>query len=142
MRCILLASMWIPMTMAQTAVEPSVVLPPELARVLSDYESAWRAKDSAALSKLFAEDGFVLSSGHPMVRSRTAIERFYRSRGGPLFLRAVAYATAGKVGYIIGGFTNKLGGEDLGKFTLTLRKEAAGRWLIMSDMDNGNQGRP
>ena len=141
MRCFLLASMWIPMMMAQTGIEPSIVLPPELARVLSDYESAWRAKDSTSLSKLFAEDGFVLSSGHPMVRSRVAIERFYREQGGPLFLRAVAYAAEGKVGYIIGGFSNKAGGEDLGKFTLTLRREA-GLWLILSDMDNGNRGRP
>jgi len=26
----------------------------------------------------------------------------------------------------------------IGKFTLTLRKSADGRWLIMSDMDSGN----
>jgi ketosteroid isomerase-like protein len=28
---------------------------------------------------------------------------------------------------------------DVGKFTLTLRKGADGRWLIVSDMDNGNR---
>jgi ketosteroid isomerase-like protein len=108
--------------------------------VLTDYETAWRAKDSAALARLFAEDGFVLSSGHPMVRTRTVIENFYRGKGGPLFLRAVAFATEGKVGYIIGGFTNRAGGVDIGKFTLTLRQDAAGRWSIVSDMDNGNRG--
>jgi ketosteroid isomerase-like protein len=30
--------------------------------------------------------------------------------------------------------------SDIGKFTLTLRKHADGRWLILSDMDNGNSG--
>jgi len=30
------------------------------------------------------------------------------------------------------------GEPDGGKFTLTLRKAGDGRWLIMSDMDNGN----
>jgi ketosteroid isomerase-like protein len=30
---------------------------------------------------------------------------------------------------------------DDGKFTLTLRKDSDGRWLIMSDMDNGNAPR-
>jgi ketosteroid isomerase-like protein len=118
--------------------EPSIALPPELQRVLTDYESAWRTKDAAALARLFAENGFVLSSGAPMVRGRAAIEKIYTGSGGPLFLRAVAYATNGNVGYIIGGFTNRAGSPDGGKFTLTLQKDATGRWLIMSDMDNGN----
>jgi hypothetical protein len=39
---------------------PSVTLPPELDRVLRDYETAWTAKDAARLAKLFAEDGYVL----------------------------------------------------------------------------------
>ena len=35
----------------------------------------------------------------------------------------------------------KKGEADVGKFTLTLRKGSDGRWLIMSDMDNGNARR-
>jgi ketosteroid isomerase-like protein len=120
------------------AQEPTVKLPPELARVLIDYESAWRKKDAAALANLFAEDGFVLSSGSPMVRGRAAIQRHYAGEGGPLFLRAVAFAKEGNTGYIIGGFTNKEGTDDIGKFTLTLKRDSK-RWLIMSDMDNGNR---
>jgi len=118
---------------------PSVTLPPELARVLTDYETAWRAKDAAALARLFAEDGFVLASGAPPVRGRAAIEKAYTGSGGPLVLRALAFATRGPVGYVIGGFARKPGEPDVGKFTLTLKKEAAGNWLIMSDMDNGNR---
>src|SRR6266853_4792684 len=102
--------------------EPSIALPPDLQRVLTDYETAWRAKDAAALARLFAENGFVLSSGSPMVRGRAAIEKKYTGSGGPLFLRAVACATNGNVGYIIGGFTNRAGAPDGGKFTLTLQK--------------------
>ena len=118
---------------------PSVELPPELSRVLRDYEAAWRAKDAAALARLFAEDGFVLSSGAPPVRGRGAIEKAYAGSGGPLVLRALAFATEGPLGYIIGGFSRKDGEPDVGKFTLTLKKDASGRWLIMSDMDNGNR---
>ena len=44
-------------------VAATVALPPELARVLTDYEKAWQARDAAALAALFAEDGFVLPSG-------------------------------------------------------------------------------
>jgi len=120
---------------------PSVSLPAPLARVLTDYEAAWQKKDAAALAVLFADDGFVLSSGVPPVRGRAAIEKHYAGQGGPLSLRAFAFASEGATGYIIGGFTRHKGDPDIGKFTLTLRKEQDGRWLIMSDMDNGNSRR-
>src|SRR5262245_11929188 len=122
----------------ELAQQPSVKLPDPLARVLTDYEHAWRDKDAARLAALFAEDGFVLSSGRPPVRGRAAIETHYSGAGGPLSLRALAYATEGSLGYIIGGFARHQGEPDTGKFTLTLRKGADGLWLIMSDMDNGN----
>ena len=70
---------------------PSVQLPPELARVLTDYEAGWRAGDGAALARLFAEDGFVLPNGAPPVRGRAAIQRYYKGPGGPLALRAFAF---------------------------------------------------
>jgi ketosteroid isomerase-like protein len=120
---------------------PSVELPAPLARVLTDYETAWQKKDAAELAALFTEDGFVLSSGVPPVRGRAQIEKHYTGQGGPLSLRGLAYATEGSTGYIIGGFARKKGEPDIGKFTLTLRKGADGKWLIMSDMDNGNSRR-
>lgn len=122
----------------QAAALASVELPEALSRVLVDYESAWQRKDAGALAALFAEDGFVLSSGVPPVRGRAAIGKHYAGQGGPLSLRALAYATEGSTGYIIGGFARHKGEEDVGKFTLTLRKSQDGRWLIVSDMDNGN----
>lgn len=118
---------------------PSVTLPPELARVLTDYEAAWRAKDASALARLFAEDGFVLQRNKPPVRGRDAIEKAYAGAGGPLSLRALAFATEGPVGYIIGAYSARAGEPDDGKFTLTLKKAPNGKWLIMSDMDNGNR---
>ncbi|HTD52714.1 MAG TPA: nuclear transport factor 2 family protein [Thermoanaerobaculia bacterium] len=118
---------------------PSVKLPPDLARVLTDYEAGWRAGDGAALARLFAEDGFVLGNGAPPVRGRAAIQQSYKGPGGPLVLRAFAFATQGPVGYILGGFSRQEGQPDIGKFTLTLRKGSGGRWLIVSDMDNGNR---
>jgi ketosteroid isomerase-like protein len=117
---------------------PSVALPPELARVLTDYEDAWSRKDAAALARLFAEDGWVLQNGAPPAHGRSAIEKAYTGSGGPLALRAFAYRTEGDTGYILGGFARRRGDPDLGKFTLTL-KRSAGRWLIVSDMDNGNR---
>lgn len=120
---------------------PSVPLPKPLARVLTDYEVAWRNKDAAALAALFSEDGFVLFNGAPPVRGRGQIQKHYAGQGGPLALRALAFATEGSVGYIIGGFSRQKGESDIGKFTLTLRRGVDERWLIVSDMDNGNSKR-
>jgi len=117
---------------------PSIALPAELARVLTDYEAGWRAGDGVALAALFTEDGFVLPNGRPPVRGRDAIRKFYGGPGGALVLRAFAFATEGRIGYILGGFARAEGQPDVGKFTLTLRKEEGGKWRIVSDMDNGN----
>jgi ketosteroid isomerase-like protein len=121
---------------------PSVTLPAPLARVMSDYEAAWQKKDAVALAALFAEDGFVLPAGALPVRGRAAIEKHYTGAGGPLALRALAYATEGSIGYIIGAYGGEKGKPDSGKFTLTLKQGAGDRWLIMSDMDNVNGRRP
>ncbi len=118
---------------------PSLELPPELQRVLTDYEAAWGKRDAAALAALFAEDGFVLPGGRPAVRGRAAIASHYTGHGGPLALRAFAFGQHGDVGYILGGYAGGRGEPDDGKFTLTLRRAADGRWLIFSDMDNSNR---
>jgi ketosteroid isomerase-like protein len=119
-------------------LEHGTPLPPELARVLTDYESAWHAQDAAQLAELFVDDGFVLSSGHPPVQGRAAIREFYTGKGGALALRPIAWSSSGSLGYIIGGYAKERGQPDLGKFTLTLSRTRDGRWEIVSDMDNGN----
>ena len=118
--------------------EPSVELPEDLARVLTDYETAWRQGDEAALARLFTEDGFALSPRTPPVRGRGRIKEHYAGDGSTLLLRAIAYATEGSVGYIIGGYRYR-DGPDVGTFTLTLQRAPDGRWLIFSDMDNSNR---
>ena len=120
------------------AFAAAVALPPELDRVLRDYERAWQARDAAGLAALFAEDGFVMASNRPPVRGRDAIREAYSGAGGPLALRALAYATEGRTGYVIGAFGRAKEGEDVGKFVLALRRGDDGRWLIAADMDNAN----
>jgi ketosteroid isomerase-like protein len=121
---------------------PSVVLPPELDRVLRDYERAWRARDAAGLAALFADDGFVLASSRPPVRGRAAIRDAYTGAGGALALRPLGFATEGAVGWIVGAFAREPGGEDVGKFVLALRRAADGRWMIAADMDNSSRRPP
>lgn len=146
MRRWMLAGFFVLLTVAPAAAQqtpgpqlPSAELPPELARVLTDYETAWSARDAAALAALFAPDGFVLPGGRPPVQGRPAIRDYYTGRGGPLSLRALAFAQEGSVAWIIGGYTARPGTPDDGKFTLTLRRADDGRWLIMGDMDSSNR---
>jgi ketosteroid isomerase-like protein len=129
--------------MEQTpTVEGSLTLLPELARVLTDYETAWKAGDAAALANLFVSEGcFVLTEGRPLINGREAIQKVYTHPGSPLSLHAFAYSTHGDTGWIIGGYSREPGKPDEGKFTLTLFKNREGRWLIVSDMDNSNRPR-
>ena len=120
------------------SAQPSVQLPPALDRVLRDYETRFRIGGDT-LAALFADDGFVLPTGQPPIRGRANIARYYSRAGGPLALRAIAYDTEGDVGFILGGYAFGADPADIGKFTLTLRKGADGRWLIFSDMDNTNR---
>jgi ketosteroid isomerase-like protein len=121
---------------------PSVTLPPALDRVLRDYEKHWAAKNLTELANLFTDDGFVLQNGKMPVRGKAAIAAVYGGgAGGALKLRAIAFATADTVGYILGGYRYGTATDDTGKFTLTLRRARGGPWLIASDMDNGNGAR-
>ena len=99
---------------------------------------AW-AFAQAALAAIWAvEDGFVIQGGKPPVRGRAGITEAYQRAGGPLSLRALAFATADTVGYIIGAYSMSPGSPDIGKFILALRRESGGTWRIAADMDNGN----
>ena len=118
---------------------PSVTLPPELARVLRDYERAWTGSDPAGLAALFTPDGFVLGNGRPPVRGRAAIQAGYANAGGTLRLRAMSYATDDTVGYIIGAYAYEDALQDAGKFVLALRRAPNGPWLIAADIDNSNR---
>jgi ketosteroid isomerase-like protein len=123
---------------------PSATLPPALDRVLREYERAWKSGDADAVAALFAQDGFLLQSGRAPIRGRSAIAAQYRGQaGGALRLRALGYAAGDTVGYIAGAYGYGEGADvpDMGKFTLTLRRDRGGAWQIFSDMDNGNQPR-
>jgi ketosteroid isomerase-like protein len=117
---------------------PSVTLPPEIDRVLRDYEREWQANNIEKLVGLFTPDGFVMQPRRPAIRGQANLKEAYRGGAGqPLFLRALSFAQDGSVGYIIGAYRAKATGNDIGKFILALRKGTDGRWLIAADMDNG-----
>ena len=121
---------------ARDSTPATITLPPDLARVLTDYENAY-PRGGAAVAELFVEDGYVLPPGVPPIRGREAIARRYGA-GGPLALRAFAYSIDGSTAFILGAYAPRRGDPDAGKFTLALKRRGDGRWMIFSDMDNPN----
>ena len=123
----------------EPARAPSITLPPELDRVLRDYERLWKAGDENGLAELFTTDGFVPGRGG-WARGRAAIKERYLNSQGDLRLRGLAFATQDTVGYIIGafGFGESAATRDAGKFVLALRRAPGSKWLIAADIDNPN----
>ncbi|HEX6313608.1 MAG TPA: nuclear transport factor 2 family protein [Gemmatimonadaceae bacterium] len=116
---------------------PSIDLPPELDRVLRDYEKHWKASNGEALSALFTDDGFINRNG--WIRGRDAIRQAYARSGGDLRLRALAFAADDTVGYIIGGYRYGEATIDGGKFILALRRAPQREWKIAADLDAANR---
>lgn len=114
----------------------SEALPPELDRVLRDYERHWRTGNAEELAALFAADGFVARRGG-WIRGETSLREALQGSSSDLRLRAVAYEVDGRVGYIIGayGYGNEPSIPDRGIFILTLRQREDGHWLITADLD-------
>lgn len=125
-----------PATPRDAAPPAAVVLPPELDRVLRDYERAWRAGDGAALAALFTDDGFAVQSGSPLARGPAAIAGNISGPGGALQLSAYAFSVSGTVGYIVGGYRYPDTTGPGGRFVLALRQGPDGRWRIAADLDN------
>ncbi len=115
---------------------PSVPLPPELDRVLREYERHWREGNTEALVALFTEDGMVARRGG-WIRGQAGLRDALQNTSGDLRLRAVAYALEESVGYVIGayGYGDQPGIPDRGMFILALRRGEDGRWLVEADLD-------
>ena len=120
---------------------PSITLPPDLDRILRDYEKSWRAGDENGLAALFTPDGFVPSNSG-WVRGREGIITQYKDQQGELQLRALAYAVSDTVGYIVGAYGFGTDGVDRGKYLLALRRPRGGKWLIATDIDQTNRAGP
>ena len=120
---------------------PAVTLPAEFTEVLRAYEQAYARRDSAAISALFAADGYLMRPGQPPIRGNAAIGAALAPEGGALRLVPVAFGQADSAGYIIGTFGAEQSANRGGKFVLALTRRApngGGTWRIAADIDNSN----
>lgn len=115
---------------------PTVTLPPEMDRVLRDYERHWAAGNEAGLAALFAEDALLLPSGFAAARGREGIQQAYEDVIVPVHLRALAYAADDSVGYVVGAYRFDPMETESGKFIFALRRAAGGPWMISAEIEN------
>lgn len=107
--------------------------------VLRAYEAAYNAGDATALARVHARDGgYYMPSGEPVV-GREALERFWsQSLGRGLALELERFEAEGAVAWAVGRWT--LGAENApgasGRFVLALRRNEAGEFEIVVDLNN------
>jgi len=110
---------------------PTITLPPELDRLLRDYERFQRAGDKAGLASLFTEDG-LYPSPNGWLRGRETIRTTDGIGTANLRLRATAYSIDGATGYVAGFFGNANNPSipDIARLLFALRREPDGSWRI------------
>jgi len=112
-------------------VLPTVTPPPEVARVLTDFERGWQSLDKSFFAALFTEEG-LLQWGDDWARGRRAIRNALLGKAGGLRMRAQAFETHDSLGFIAGmyGFYRDTTWVDQGRYALTLRRTKTEPWQI------------
>jgi uncharacterized protein (TIGR02246 family) len=119
-----------------------------LARLQTEWAAAANAKDSARLAALYSENGVLMPSNAPMAKGRPAIQAVWKGmmdqNARDIVLATVDRAITGDIGYEAGTYTFKMGAagapvaSDKGKYLLTVRRGADGKWLIQNDIFNSD----
>lgn len=125
---------------AQGTMPPTITLPAPLARLVSDFEKTYLAKDGSA-ADLFLENGVEMLPNRFPVVGRAELRKFFTGSGSQLHFHPFAYGMSGDVAWILGGYSSATnpGPPDGSKFTFTLKKDASGAWKMMSAMPSSNR---
>jgi uncharacterized protein (TIGR02246 family) len=107
------------------------------------WMAAGNAKDAAAIAALYAEDAVVMPPNAAAVKGRAAIQSFWKGMvdqlTGNVTLTRVSGWQGADTGYEAGTFAAKMGtANDAGKYLITFKKSADGKWLITNDIFNSD----
>ena len=107
------------------------------------WQSAFDARDSAALAALYAEDGSLLPPNSEVIVGRAAIEAFWEdflATGTGVEIKDTEVYAHGDDGYTVGVYTvTDAGGAtiDEGKYVVIYRN-VDGKWQLHRDIWNSN----
>jgi uncharacterized protein (TIGR02246 family) len=107
------------------------------------WMAAGNAKDAAGIAALYAEDAMVMPPNAAAVKGRAAIQSFWKGMvdqlGSNVTLTRVGGWQGGDTGYEAGTYAAMMGTvNDTGKYLITFKKGADGKWLITNDIFNSD----
>ena len=107
------------------------------------WMAAGNAKDAAAIAGLYADDATVMPPNAAAVKGRASIQSFWKGMvdqlTGNVTLTRVGGWQGGDTGYEAGTYAAMMGtGNDTGKYLITFKKGADGKWLISNDIFNSD----
>jgi len=133
---------------AQTSASAGPASPAALAQIRQAFVTAANARDAAALTALYADDALLMPSNSPAVQGRAAILAFWQGMldqgARDVSLAWTRGALLADSGYEAGTYAFTLappGGRpasDKGKYLLTVKKGADGKWRISNDIFNSD----
>jgi uncharacterized protein (TIGR02246 family) len=126
---------------AQSASKAAGAATPD--EIRQRWTAAATAKDAAGIAALYADDATVMPPNAAAVKGRAAIQSFWKGMvdqlTGKVTLARVGGWQGGDAGYEAGTYSAAMGtGTDTGKYLLTLKKGADGKWLITNDIFNSD----
>lgn len=131
------------------AIEVRNLATPEsgIVKVADAYVKAMLAADAAAVAALYREDAVEVPTCLPLIKGRTAIERYFRdlmknAKVTAFTLTHTESTIAGDTAYDVGTYSQRLSTptrmvDDTGKYVVVL-KRAAGEWKIAYAIHNSD----
>lgn len=133
---------------AQTGGSAGAGSPATLTRIRQAFVTAANARDAAALTALYTDDALLMPSNSPGVKGRAAILAFWKGMldqgARDVSLGWTGGAIMADSGYEAGTYAFTLAppngqpASDKGKYLLTVKKGADGKWRINNDIFNSD----